>query len=201
MCSYLDQWPTFFTDFFTLIQSPSNSGSSGYNPHVSLLLFHLVLEISGEVADQLLKAARQYSNQRHYRDSKVRDAVRERDAAGINDAVLTIVADSVEQLVNLRKRGGGGNIARLVEVVDWGVRTFGSYVGEFIAYMRFAVYLMVNLWARLDRYKSHRHGYNNSTSLHSPFRSLVSDSTRNVRRSFTYSCERAERARRQNSTV
>ena len=131
LCSYLEQWPSFFTDFFSLIYSPE-SGSSGYNPDVSLLLFRLVLEISGEVADQLLKAARQYSGQRHHRDSKVRDAVRERDASRINEAVLTIVADSAQQLDNVRQGKSSGNIERLTEVVDWGVRTFGSYVGEFI---------------------------------------------------------------------
>ena len=124
----MEQWPTFFTDFFTLIQSPSSSGGSAYNPHVSLLLFHLVLEISGEVADQLLKSARSFSSQRHHRDGKVRDAVRERDANKINDAVLTIVADSAEKLNALRK-GGDGGTERLEEVIDWGIRTFGSYVG------------------------------------------------------------------------
>ncbi|EJD06563.1 ARM repeat-containing protein [Fomitiporia mediterranea MF3/22] len=129
LCTYLEQWPSFFTDFFGLIQSPSNSGIPTYNPHVSLLLFHLVLEISGEVADQMLKAARQHNNQRHFRDSRVRDAVRERDAGRINEAVLTIVANSAEQLTNLRKGASGGSVERLTEVVDWGVRTFGSYVG------------------------------------------------------------------------
>ena len=130
LCTYLDQWPTFFTDFFSLIQSPSPSGQTAYNPHVSLLLFHLVLEISGEVADQILKAARTFTPQRHARDSKVRDAVRERDANKINDAVLTIVADSREKLDALRKSGGDGSAERLTEVIDWGIRTFASYVGE-----------------------------------------------------------------------
>ncbi|KAL5504140.1 LOS1 [Sanghuangporus vaninii] len=129
LCSYLEQWPTFFSDFFSLIQAPSNSGSPGYNPHVSLLLFHLVLEISGEVADQMLKAARQHSSQRHYRDARVRDAVRERDAGRINEAVLTIVAYSAQQLESVRKGATTGNVERLTEVVDWGIRTFGSYVG------------------------------------------------------------------------
>lgn len=126
----MEQWPTFFSDFFTLIQSSSSSGDSAYNPHVSLLFFHLVLEISGEVADQLLKSARQFTTQRHHRDAKVRDAVRDRDANKINDAVLTIVADSAEKLGGLRKDGGHGSTERLEEVIDWGIRTFASYVGE-----------------------------------------------------------------------
>ena len=85
--TYVEQWPTFFTDFFTLISPQASSSSSSFNPHVSLLLFHLILEISGEVADQMLKAARIHNPARHARDGRVRDAVRERDAARINEAV------------------------------------------------------------------------------------------------------------------
>ena len=133
LCSYLEQWPNFFTDFFSLITSPSDSSSSGYNPHVSLLLFHLVLEISGEVADQIIKSARSYSAARQARDTRVRDAVRDRDAAAVNEAVLTIVADGVERMGRLRK-GDASPIEReldtVTEVVDWGIRTFASYVGQ-----------------------------------------------------------------------
>ncbi|KAH8118024.1 ARM repeat-containing protein [Phellopilus nigrolimitatus] len=131
LCTYLEQWPSFFADFFSLlrIQVAQSSTDSGYNPHISLLLFHLVIEISGELADQMLRAARSYSSQRNHRDGKVRDAVRERDAAAINEAVLTIVADSAGTMSSLRKGESDGNMDRLVEVVDWGVRTFGSYVG------------------------------------------------------------------------
>ena len=71
LCTYLDQWPTFFTDFFTLIRPPESTSQITYNPHVSLLLFHIVLEISGEVADQLIKAARTFSDIRHGRDTRV----------------------------------------------------------------------------------------------------------------------------------
>ena len=93
-----------------------------------------MLEISGEVADQLIKAARTFSPDRHARDSRVRDAVRERDAAHINEAVLTIVADGVERMGRLRKGEQAGPAAEreldtAVEVVDWGVRTYASYVG------------------------------------------------------------------------
>ncbi|KAI0775191.1 ARM repeat-containing protein [Trametes elegans] len=132
LCTYIDKWPTFFTDFFGLIHPPESTSQTTFNPHVSLLLFHLVLEISGEVADQIIKAARQFTAARQARDSRVRDAVRERDAARINEAVLTIVADGVERMSRLRK----GDVAQAereldsaVEVVDWGVRTFASYVG------------------------------------------------------------------------
>lgn len=132
LCTYIDKWPTFFTDFFALIHPPESTSQTTYNPHVSLLFFHLVLEISGEVADQIIKAARQFTAERHARDTRVRDAVRERDAARINEAVLTIVADGVDRMAQLRKDGPSPSSEReldsAVEVVDWGIRTYASYV-------------------------------------------------------------------------
>lgn len=134
LCTYIDQWPTFFTDLFVLIRPPAESSSqSTFNAHISLLFFHVVLEISGEVADQMIKAARTFTQERHVRDARVRDTVRARDAAGINEAVLTIVADGAERMSRLRKGEAPTSSQReldvLIEVVDWGVRTFGSYVG------------------------------------------------------------------------
>ncbi|TEB33368.1 KapM protein [Coprinellus micaceus] len=127
--TYVDQWPSFFTDLFTLIQPTAQGSTAGFNRHVSLLFFHLLLEISGEVADQMIKSARTWTEERHVRDAKVRDAVRERDAARINEAVLTIVADNTERMNRCRESGSSQELADAVEVVDWGVRTFGSYVG------------------------------------------------------------------------
>lgn len=129
--TYVDQWTTFFADIFLLIR-PAES-SSTFNRHVSLLFFHLVVEISGEVADQMIKSARTHDAARHARDGRVRDAVRERDAAQINEAVLTIVASGVDRMSELRKNetssGSSRELEEVIEVVDWGVRTFGSYVG------------------------------------------------------------------------
>lgn len=85
-----------------------------------------MLEISGEVADQMLKAARPFDQSRHTRDARVRDAVRERDAALINEAVLTIVAEGAETM-----KKGGASPRDAVEIVDLGIRTFGSYVGVY----------------------------------------------------------------------
>ena len=127
LCTYVNQWPSFFTDIFSLIQTESST----FNRHISLLFFHLVLEISGEVADQMIKSARTWSEARHIRDSKVRDAVRDRDAARINEAVLTIVAENAERMKRIRETGSGATeLEEAIEIVDWGVRTFGSYVGK-----------------------------------------------------------------------
>jgi exportin-T len=111
---------------------PAESTSqTSFNPHVSLLFFHFVIEISEEVADQVIKGARQFSSERHVRDARVRDAVRERDATRINEAVLTIVADYAERLLALRKEATATSreTSEVLEVVDWGIRTFGSYAG------------------------------------------------------------------------
>ncbi|OCH95393.1 ARM repeat-containing protein [Obba rivulosa] len=133
LCTYIDRWSTFFTDLFSLIRPPESTSQTTFNHHVSLLFFHVVLEISGEVADQLIKAARTFNAARQGRDTRVRDAVRERDAARINEAVLTIVADFVGRMTNLRKAGvpltTEKELDAAVEVVDWGIRTFASYVG------------------------------------------------------------------------
>lgn len=131
LCTYVEQWPTFFTDLFSLLRVAESSSQPNFNRHVSLLLFHLVLEISGEVADQTIKSARTFNPIRHTRDARVRDAVRERDASLINEAVLTIIADGTERMAVLRKLDDvdSKTLADVIEVVDWGVRTFGSYVG------------------------------------------------------------------------
>ncbi|KAF8896374.1 armadillo-type protein [Infundibulicybe gibba] len=133
LCTYVDQWPTFFNDIFILLRPTDSSSSSSFNKHISLLFFHIVLEISGEVADQMIKSARSFNAARHARDGRVRDAVRERDAARINEAVLTIVVEGAERMVILQKRDETADTRReldtVIEIVDWGVRTFGSYVG------------------------------------------------------------------------
>ncbi|KAH9986251.1 ARM repeat-containing protein [Russula vinacea] len=115
LATYLDRWPTFFADLFAHMR-PAESTSK---PH------------SEEVADQVIKSARQFTSERHVRDARVRDAVRERDATWINEAVLTIVADYAERLSVLRKaeEATSRETSEVLEVVDWGIRTFGSYAG------------------------------------------------------------------------
>ena len=127
---------------------PAESTSqTSFNPHVSLLFFHFVIEISEEVADQVIKGARQFTSERHVRDARVRDAVRERDATWINEAVLTIVADYAERLLALREAAESTSreTSEVLEVVDWGIRTFGSYAGLSL-YRNFFVRRTFNLF-------------------------------------------------------
>ncbi|EIN04838.1 ARM repeat-containing protein [Punctularia strigosozonata HHB-11173 SS5] len=133
LCTYVEQWPNFFDDLFALIRPSESSSQATLNHHVSILFFHIVLEISGEVFDQIVKAARAWSDVRHKRDVRIRDLVRERDAGKINDAVLAIVAENADRMVKLRGADdvGAGNpdLARAIEAVDLGIRTYTSYVG------------------------------------------------------------------------
>jgi exportin-T len=137
LCTYVDQWTTFFTDFFTLMHPADSPSPTTFNRHLSLLFFHLVLEISGEVADQVIKSARQFNPVRHERDGRVRDAVRQRDAAQINRAVLAIVERGSERMAVLRGSSDPSDCApevdEVIEVVDCGIRTFASYVGTHVA--------------------------------------------------------------------
>ncbi len=84
----------------------------------------------------MIKAARSHDLNvvRQSRDGRVRDAVRERDAERINEAVLTIVAEATEKMAALRKQKSRPDreLEEAEEVVDWGIRTFGSYVGACI---------------------------------------------------------------------
>lgn len=134
LCTYVDQWQSFFADLFSLIRPASASSDATFNRHVSLLFFHLIVEISGEVADQMIKAARSHNPARLARDGRVRDAVRERDAVRINEAVLAIVSEAAQKMSMSRKQGDSPSERQLAdaeEVVDWGIRTFASYVGAF----------------------------------------------------------------------
>lgn len=98
----------------------------------------------------MIKSARAHDVARHARDARVRDAVRERDAARINEAVLTLVAEGSERMSSLRKLEETSSTSReldaAVEVVDWGVRTFASYVGMapvfFPAKLHWLIYLL-----------------------------------------------------------
>lgn len=87
----------------------------------------------------MIKSARAYNAIRNTRDARVRDAVRDRDASRINEAVLTIVADGAERITRLRGNSGPSvqeqDLEGVVEVVDWGIRTFGSYVGAFAPFL------------------------------------------------------------------
>jgi exportin-T len=128
--TYESQWPSFFDDIFTLLKPPPETGVQPLNPHVSLFFFKLLMEMSSEIADQIMKNARLFSAERMARDGRIRDLVRERDAAKINQAVLTIVMDAKEKIDELRVNNVEDKSKLMEEVVDLGIRSFASYVRE-----------------------------------------------------------------------
>jgi hypothetical protein len=102
------------------------------------------------------------------RDARVRDAVRERDAARINEAVLTIVAGYAERLQVLRKAevATSRETSEVLEVVDWGIRTFGSYAGPSPNLNSFCISRTSDLSGnRLGRHQSHSNANNGPTPL------------------------------------
>ena len=144
----------------------------------------------------MLKSARAFNATRHARDGKVRDAVRERDAAAINEAVLTIVADGSAKMELVRKGELAISLESLTEVVDWGIRTFGSYVGESLRFF-FRLPRIEFLHFRLDRHQPNRDSYNNSPPFPANCRSFPSYSISHVCSFPPYDLERLERAWRQ----
>ena len=198
LCTYIDQWPSFFTDLFTCIQPAEGSSERTFNRHVSLLFFRVMLEISGEVADQLIKTARTFNAERHARDGRVRDAVRERDAPRINEAVLTIVSDAARRMETLRKDGSASRETEEVEeMVDLGIRTFGSYVGACaVLYAR----LWLTSFDRLDRHQPDCDADDCAPLVHAARRLLPSHPSRDLCLFVAHRVKRLERARRQATT-
>lgn len=66
---------------------------------------------------------------RHARDARVRDEVRSRDAGGVSEAVLAIIAEGEDRLTALRSQASGGPEAdKVAEVVQYGVKAFAGIV-------------------------------------------------------------------------
>lgn len=133
--SYPHQWPDFFANIYELLQTipaQSSQSSSSFNPQVSTLFLRVLIEISGEVADTLLKGAREFTEARHRRDSIVRDHIRDRDSKTISDAVLTIISDNEAHLAAVRTGAESANATSMEELIALAVRAFASLIREFI---------------------------------------------------------------------
>lgn len=135
--SYPDQWPDFFTFIYGLLQQPNPHPPTGlpvtaFNPQVTTLFLRLLIEISGEVADSIIKGAREFSEDRHRRDGIVRDHIRDRDSKTISDAVLTIVSDNEGHLVAVRNGVEPGNATLLEDLIALAVRAFASLIRELL---------------------------------------------------------------------
>lgn len=136
LATYETQWPDFFDSIFSMLKPPPETGVPPLNPHVSIFFFKLLLEISSEVADQILKNARIWNVDRMARDGRIRDRLREKHANEINQAVLTIVVAGKQKLDQIRAGELGERIDPAEEVVDLGIRAFASYIREHLPISR-----------------------------------------------------------------
>ncbi|KAF8753377.1 ARM repeat-containing protein [Rhizoctonia solani] len=132
LCTYPDQWPTFFTSISPLLHASPGSSSPALNPHVTTFFLRLLLEISGEIHDQTIKSARTFVATRHARDTNIRDAIRAKDAVGVNAEVIRVLEEVISMLEAIR--AGGAPVSeplgksQLVELVELAIRAFASYV-------------------------------------------------------------------------
>ncbi|CAE6379710.1 unnamed protein product [Rhizoctonia solani] len=132
LCTYPDQWPTFFTSISPLLHASPGSSSPTLNPHVTTFFLRLLLEISGEIHDQTIKSARTFVASRHTRDTNIRDAIRAKDAVGVNAEVIRVLEEAITMLEAVR--AGGAPVsetlgqAQLIELVELAIRAFASYV-------------------------------------------------------------------------
>lgn len=158
--SYPAQWPDFFANFYELLQtrSPSEDPSpSAFNPHVSTLFLRVLIEISGEIADTILKGAREFTAERHRRDSAVRDHIRDRDSKNISEAVLTIISDNESHLVAVRNGTESGNAGVMEELIALAVRAFANLIRTFAFTAAYTSEPTKSSHDSLDQHQFHRH--------------------------------------------
>jgi hypothetical protein len=158
--SYPAQWPDFFANFYELLQTRSASETpspTAFNPHVSTLFLRVLIEISGEVADTILKGAREFTEERHRRDGVVRDHIRDRDSKTISDAVLTIISDNESHLVAIRNGTENGNPVIMEELIALAVRAFSGLIRAFATTSTLYLRTSKSPHDSLDQYQFYRH--------------------------------------------
>jgi exportin-T len=130
--------PTFFTALLTLTRSyPSSvpvpstsSGTPPLNPQTADLFLRILHEVSLEISDAHLRLNK--TSQRLNKDTELRDAVRERDAPAIAEAIWAIISEALEgmdqpdQTTSAPRVGLKGKSAR--DVAELAVRAAGDYV-------------------------------------------------------------------------
>ena len=156
LCTYPGQWPTFFTSISPLLHISPGSTAPTLNTHVTTFFLRLLLEISGEIHDQTIKSARTFAASRHARDANVRDAVREKDASGVNATVVGVIVEVNGRLEAIRAGGAlapdGLGETQLVELVELAVKAFASYVRESCIFFWQSAYIdtLLTLTAWID---------------------------------------------------
>ncbi|KAG0141009.1 hypothetical protein CROQUDRAFT_52387 [Cronartium quercuum f. sp. fusiforme G11] len=131
--TYTTTWPDFFSSFSSLLRrhpectaSPSNS-TTPLNPRTTDLYLRLLHEISTEISDALLRLNK--SHARLTKDTEMRDAVRDRDAAAIAKETFGIVAEALQGLATLDANARVGLTGKTaLECLEMGIRVVEDYV-------------------------------------------------------------------------
>lgn len=136
--------PTFFSTLLTLLRtypsqvpvaSTSNGGPAAVplNPQTTDLFLRILHEVSLEISDAQLRLNK--SPQRLSKDTELRDAIRENDAAAIAEAIWSVIGEAVagvdlpDETGDAARVGLKGKTAR--EIAEMAVRVAGDYVCEF----------------------------------------------------------------------
>lgn len=97
MQTYTSTWPDFFQTFFQLLSASSTeSPADTFNTKSTDLFLRLLHEVSTEISDNTLRLNKAHA--RLLRDTELRDAVRAKDAPGIADQVIKILAFSLGRI-------------------------------------------------------------------------------------------------------
>ncbi|GAA6052810.1 hypothetical protein JCM3770_006263 [Rhodotorula araucariae] len=130
--------PSFFTALLGLLRTyppdvpvPSSStGAAPLNPQTTDLFLRILHEVSLEISDAQLRLNK--TTQRLQKDAELRDAIRERDAPALAEAVWGIIGealdgvDAPDQPDGAPRVGLKGRTAR--DVAEMAVRVAGDYV-------------------------------------------------------------------------
>ncbi|GAA6017846.1 hypothetical protein JCM10207_003473 [Rhodosporidiobolus poonsookiae] len=124
--------PTFFTSFLSLLRQhpPSlplaSASPAPLNPATTDIFLRLLHEVSLEISDAHLRLNK--TAQRLVKDTELRDAVRERDATALAQAVWEIIGESLDGAVQPDGAAGEMKGQKAREVAEMAVKVAGDYV-------------------------------------------------------------------------
>ncbi|MBW0473648.1 hypothetical protein O181_013363 [Austropuccinia psidii MF-1] len=130
--SYPTNWPDFFSSFADLLRkhpqtnSPLHPPKPSLNPRITDLYLRLLHEVSAELSDALLRLNK--PPMRLARDSELRDAIREQDAARIAQETFAIVAEALQGLSDTSNTTMGLCGKSAQECLEMGLRVVEDYV-------------------------------------------------------------------------
>ncbi|TIC30446.1 hypothetical protein E3Q10_02161 [Wallemia mellicola] len=87
--------PNIIIDFLSLIKQ-----GNSLNQRTTPLVLHILDEINLELSDSIMRAARDWSSERHIRDGHIRDAIRSKDAPTIIENLLNIIRELTVMYAN-----------------------------------------------------------------------------------------------------